>query len=104
GCGIRVPVPNGSLSDITLNVMRLSSIDEVNNAFKTAANGDLQGILQYTEDPIVSVDIVGNPHSCVFDAGMTSVIGKMVKIIGWYDNETGYSARIVDLILQLSKK
>lgn len=104
GCGIRVPVPNGSLSDITLNVKRQTSIDEVNNAFKTAANGDLQGILQYTEDPIVSVDIVGNPHSCVFDAGMTSVIGKMVKIIGWYDNETGYSARIVDLILQLSKK
>ena len=104
GCGIRVPVPNGSLTDITLNVQRDVTIEEVNNAFQKAANENFKGILQYTEDPIVSIDIVGNPHSCIFDAGMTSVIGRMVKIIGWYDNEIGYSSRIVDLILQFSRK
>ncbi|MEM7185073.1 MAG: type I glyceraldehyde-3-phosphate dehydrogenase [Bacteroidota bacterium] len=104
GCGIRVPVPNGSLTDITFNVSRPTTISEINTAFERAAETDLAGILQYTEDPIVSVDIVGNPHSCIFDAGMTSVIGTMVKIIGWYDNEIGYSARIVDLILQISRK
>ena len=104
GCGIRVPVPDGSLTDITLNVKKEVSITAINQAFKEAAESDLKGILEYTEDPIVSIDIIGNTHSCVFDAGMTSVIGKMVKIIGWYDNETGYSARIVDLILQISRK
>ena len=102
GCGIRVPVANGSLTDITFNVKKTVSIAAVNEAFKQAAEGRLKGILQYTEDPIVSVDIVGNPHSCIFDAGMTSVIGSMVKIIGWYDNEVGYSSRILGLILQLS--
>ncbi|WP_034261351.1 type I glyceraldehyde-3-phosphate dehydrogenase [Altibacter lentus] len=104
GCGIRVPVPNGSLTDITLNVRREVTIEEVNEAFKNASENELKGILQYTEDPIVSIDIVGNTHSCIFDAQMTSVIGKMVKIIGWYDNEIGYSSRIVDLILQFSSK
>lgn len=104
GCGIRVPVPNGSLTDMTVNVKKEVSISEVNQAFKSAAEGTLKGILQYTEDPIVSVDIIGNTHSCIFDSGMTSVIGKMVKIIGWYDNEAGYSSRIVDLILQISRK
>ncbi|MBT8261952.1 MAG: type I glyceraldehyde-3-phosphate dehydrogenase [Bacteroidia bacterium] len=104
GCGIRVPVPNGSLSDITLNVKREVTIEAVNEAFKEASQGSLHGILQYTEDPIVSVDIIGNAYSCIFDSGMTSVIGKMVKIIGWYDNEVGYSSRIVDLILQISRK
>lgn len=104
GCGIRVPVPNGSLTDITLNVKKEVTIDEINNAFKKASIGSLKGIIQYTEDPIVSIDIVGNSHSCIFDAGMTSVIGKMVKIIGWYDNEIGYSSRIVDLILRISSK
>jgi len=104
GCGIRVPVPNGSLTDITLNVKKEVSIEAINNAFKVASINDLNGILQYTEDPIVSIDIVGNPHSCIFDAGMTSVIGKMVKIIGWYDNEIGYSSRIVDLIYYMSRK
>lgn len=104
GCGIRVPVPDGSLTDITLNVKKEVTITAINQAFKEAAESDLKGILEYTEDPIVSIDIIGNTHSCVFDAGMTSVIGKMVKIIGWYDNETGYSARIVDLILQISRK
>lgn len=98
GCGIRVPVPNGSLTDITLNVKKEVSIAQVNAAFKKAAETSLSGILEYTEDPIVSIDIVGNPHSCIFDAEMTSVIGKMVKIIGWYDNEIGYSSRIIDLI------
>ena len=105
GCGIRVPVPNGSLTDITINVKNKTSIEAVNAAFKEASETSLKNILQYTEDPIVSIDIVGNPHSCIFDAGMTSVIGcKMVKIIGWYDNERGYSSRIVDLILQVSGK
>lgn len=104
GCGIRVPVVNGSLTDITFNVKQPTTIEAINLAFKAASEDKLKGILEYTEDPIVSIDIVGNTHSCVFDAGMTSVIGKMVKIIGWYDNETGYSARIVDLILQLSRK
>ncbi len=104
GCGIRVPVPNGSLTDVTLNVKKEVTIAEINNAFKVASEQSLKGILQYTEDPIVSIDIVGNTHSCIFDAGMTSVIGKMVKIIGWYDNEIGYSSRIIDLIERISVK
>jgi glyceraldehyde 3-phosphate dehydrogenase len=104
GCGIRVPVPNGSMTDITFNVKREVSIEEVNAAFKKAAAGEFKGILDYTEDPIVSIDIVGNKHSCVFDSGMTSVIGRMVKIIGWYDNESGYSQRLADLIGLICKK
>jgi glyceraldehyde 3-phosphate dehydrogenase len=104
GCGIRVPVANGSLCDITINVKKETSIASVNEIFKKAANSSLKGILEYTEDPIVSIDIVGNPHSCIFDSEMTSVIGKMIKIIGWYDNETGYSSRIIDLALKMSSK
>ncbi len=104
GCGIRVPVPNGSLTDITFNVKNQVSIQEINNEFKKASETYLKGILAYTEDPIVSVDILGNPYSCVFDSLMTSVIGKMVKIIGWYDNEIGYSSRIIDLIINICKK
>lgn len=104
GCGIRVPVPNGSLTDITLNVESKVSIEEINEAFKKASENHLKGILEYTEDPIVSIDIVGNPHSCIFDSQMTSVIGNMIKIVGWYDNETGYSSRIIDLIRNLPKK
>jgi len=104
GCGIRVPVPNGSLTDITINAKREVSISEINNAFKKASVNQFKNILQYTEDPIVSVDINGNTNSCVFDAGMTSAIGKMVKIIGWYDNEVGYSSRIIDLIQLIAKK
>lgn len=104
GCGIRVPIANGSLTDITINVKKETTIEEVNNAFKKAAETTFKGIIQYTQDPIVSIDIVGNSHSCIFDAGMTSVIGKMIKIIGWYDNEMGYSSRIVDLIKKLSDK
>jgi glyceraldehyde 3-phosphate dehydrogenase len=101
GCGIRVPVINGSLTDITFNVKHETSAEAINKAFKDAAETSFKGVLEYTEDPIVSIDIVGNTHSCVFDAQMTSVIGTMVKIIGWYDNETGYSSRIVDLIYRL---
>lgn len=104
GCGIRVPVANGSLTDITLNVKRTVTIEEINTAFKEAAQTHLKGILEYTEDPIVSIDIVGNTHSCIFDSQMTSVIGNMIKIVGWYDNETGYSSRILDLICNLSMK
>lgn len=104
GCGIRVPVPNGSLTDMTLNVKQPISIEELNNCFLEAAQNKMKGILQYTEDSIVSVDIVGNTHSCVFDAQMTSVVGKMVKLIGWYDNEVGYASRLIDLISLISKK
>lgn len=103
GAGIRVPVPDGSLTDMTLNVKKEITIEEINLAFQKAAETTMKGILEYTEDPIVSIDIVGNRHSCVFDAGMTSVIGKMVKIIGWYDNEIGYSSRLIDLIERIAK-
>ncbi|QRM88087.1 type I glyceraldehyde-3-phosphate dehydrogenase [Lacinutrix sp. WUR7] len=104
GCGIRVPVANGSLTDITLNVEKNVTIEQINDAFKKASQNKYKGILEYTEDPIVSIDIVGNTHSCIFDSQMTSTIGNMVKIIGWYDNETGYSSRIIDLISNLSVK
>jgi glyceraldehyde 3-phosphate dehydrogenase len=103
GSGIRVPVPDGSLTDITCYVKKEVSIAEINVAFKKASQSSLKGILDYTEDPIVSVDIIGNKNSCLFDAQLTSVIGKMVKVVGWYDNEIGYSSRIVDLIILLKK-
>lgn len=103
GGGIRVPVPDGSLTDITCYVKNEVSIQDINAAFKNAAQGSLKGILDYTEDPIVSVDIIGNTNSCLFDAQLTSVIGKMVKVVGWYDNEIGYSSRLIDLILFISK-
>ena len=104
GGGIRVPVPDGSLTDITCYVKREVSIEEINNAFKAAADGELKGILAYTEDPIVSVDIIGNQNSCLFDSLLTSVIDKMVKVVGWYDNEIGYSSRIIDLVMHVEKK
>lgn len=104
GCGIRVPVPNGSLTDLTLNVKKETSNKDINQAFKKASDTYLKNILEYTEDPIVSVDIIDNTHSCIFDAQMTSVIGKFVKVIGWYDNEIGYSSRLIDLIKYISKK
>ncbi|MEM9000922.1 MAG: type I glyceraldehyde-3-phosphate dehydrogenase [Bacteroidota bacterium] len=104
GCGIRVPVPNGSLTDITLNVKKETSIEEINHTFKEISENKLKRILYYTEDPIVSIDINNSCYSCTFDSKMTSVIGRMVKIIGWYDNETGYCARIIDLIALLIKK
>ena len=103
GCGIRVPVPDGSLTDITFNVTKAVTINQINEAFKQASITTLQGILAYTEDPIVSVDVIGNKNSCIFDAQLTSVIDKMVKVVGWYDNEIGYSSRLIDLILLTSK-
>ncbi|GAA4317931.1 type I glyceraldehyde-3-phosphate dehydrogenase [Pontixanthobacter gangjinensis] len=105
GCGIRVPVPNGSLTDMTLNVNKETSIEEVNALFKNAAETTYKGILDYTEDPIVSIDILDSKSSCVFDAQMTSVIGgKLIKLIGWYDNEIGYSNRLIDLISLINDK
>ncbi|TFD25950.1 MULTISPECIES: type I glyceraldehyde-3-phosphate dehydrogenase [Cryobacterium] len=97
GYALRVPVPTGSITDLTLTASRAVTVEEVNAAYKAAANGPLKGILSYTEDPIVSSDIVGDPHSSVFDAGLTKVIGDQVKVASWYDNEWGYSNRLVDL-------
>ena len=102
GCGMRVPVPDGSLTDITCVLDSYPTIHEINNAFKIASETDLKGVLEYTEDPIVSTDVIGNKHSCVFDADFTSIVGNMVKIIGWYDNEMGYSARLAELVLKIS--
>lgn len=102
GAGIRVPVIDGSLTDITCIINKNTTAEEINQLFKTASEGSLKGILSYTEDPIVSVDIIGDPHSCVFDAPLTHVIGKMVKVVGWYDNEYGYSSRLADLIEKMS--
>ncbi len=102
GCGIRVPVPDGSLTDITCIIKENTSVAEINELFKEAASGPLNGILSYIEEPIVSVDVLGNKHSCVFDSKLTSVIGKMVKVVGWYDNEVGYSNRLVDLVAKIS--
>ncbi len=102
GCGIRVPVPDGSLTDITCIVKKETTVDEINDLFNKASSSSLNGILSYIEDPIVSVDVLGNTHSCVFDSKLTSVIGKMVKVVGWYDNETGYSNRLIDLIEKIS--
>ena len=104
GCGIRVPVPNGSLTDITCNVKKNVTIDDVNAAFLKAAKGQLKNVLFYCDEPIVSVDINNSCYSCTFDSQMTSVIGKMVKVIGWYDNETGYSSRLVDMLELLIHK
>ncbi len=104
GCGIRVPVPDGSLTDITLNVKKQVTIQEINQAFKYASQAHFKGILDYTEDPIVSVDVIGNKHSCLFDGLLTSVIDKMVKVVGWYDNEIGYSSRLIDLIMLVGEK
>jgi len=98
GGGIRVPVPNGSLTDITCYVNRDITVDEINEAFKRAAQNELKDILEYTEDPIVSIDVIGNTHSCLFDSQLTSVLDRMVKIVGWYDNEVGYSSRLINLI------
>ena len=102
GAGIRVPVIDGSLTDITCIINKLTTAEEINQLFKTASEGSLKGILSYTTDPIVSVDIIGDSHSCIFDAPLTHVIGKMVKVVGWYDNEFGYSSRLADLIEKMS--
>lgn len=102
GCGIRVPVPDGSLTDITCIVKNPKPVEEINRAFKEASFNRYKGILEYTEDPIVSADVLGNAHSCLFDSLLTSVINHMVKVVGWYDNEVGYSHRMVDLLKRLS--
>lgn len=101
GCGIRVPVPNGSLIDISVVLKEDTTVEAINSAFKEASETYLKGILEYTEDPIVSIDIVGNPHSCIFDSELTSITGHMVKLVGWYDNEMGYSNRLADLVLKI---
>jgi glyceraldehyde 3-phosphate dehydrogenase len=106
GLSMRVPVPDGSVTDLTALLGKEVSREEVNEAFKKAAGGELGGILQYMEDPIVSTDIIGNPHSSIFDSGLTYVLGKnsMVKVLSWYDNEWGYSNRTVELAMMIGKK
>lgn len=101
GAGIRVPVLNGSLTDFTCTLEKRATVDEINEAFKKAANNELKQVLYYTEDPIVSVDVINNPYSCVFDAQLTSIVGGLVKVVGWYDNEFGYSNRLVDLLIKI---
>ena len=103
GYAVRVPVSDGSLTDFTAILSKPTTKEEINNAMKTASETYLKNILQYTEEPLVSSDIVGNPHSCIFDAQLTQVSGNLVKVVGWYDNEYGYAARCVDLILELMK-
>jgi glyceraldehyde 3-phosphate dehydrogenase len=103
GCGMRVPVPDGSLTDLTVIVKQNPpTVEQINSAFRKASDTHLKGILRYTEDPIVSVDIVGDPNSCIFDSELTSVIGNMIKVVGWYDNEAGFSNRLIDLVLKLN--
>ncbi|MFN4260064.1 MAG: type I glyceraldehyde-3-phosphate dehydrogenase [Gemmataceae bacterium] len=107
GIALRVPVPDGSITDLTAELKKEVTVKEINDAFKTAAQGPMKGILEYTEDPIVSSDIIGNPHSCVFDAQSTMVLpkekGNWVKILAWYDNEWGYSNRTADLVARVGK-
>ncbi|MEA2062500.1 MAG: type I glyceraldehyde-3-phosphate dehydrogenase [Gemmatimonadota bacterium] len=99
GLAVRVPTPNGSLTDLTAVLKKSATIEEINAAMKRAAGGELKGILEYTEDPIVSIDIVGNAHSCIFDSLATCLIdGNLVKVLGWYDNEWGYSCRCIDML------
>ncbi|MGB0113960.1 MAG: type I glyceraldehyde-3-phosphate dehydrogenase [Ilumatobacteraceae bacterium] len=104
GTSLRVPTPTGSVTDFTANLKKAASVEEINAAFAAAAKKSLKGVLKYTEDPIVSSDIVTDPHSCVFDAGLTMSMGKLVKINGWYDNEWGYSNRLVDLAMFTGSK
>jgi glyceraldehyde 3-phosphate dehydrogenase len=104
GIAVRVPVSNGSLVDLVVNLKRKTTVDQINQSVKKAASGKLKGILEYTEDPIVSIDVVGNPHSAVFDAASTMAVGdNMFKLLAWYDNEYGYSARMVDMLELLAK-
>ena len=103
GAGIRVPVIDGSLTDITCTIAKEVSVEQINSVFKEASQNALKGILEYTDEPIVSVDIIGNDHSCIFDAQLTSVLGRMIKVVGWYDNESGYSARLVDLVMKMGR-
>jgi glyceraldehyde 3-phosphate dehydrogenase len=103
GFAMRVPVTDGSVTDLTVILEKPATKDEINAAMKKAAEGEMKGILEYSTDPIVSSDIVGNPHSCVFDAPLTMSSGNMVKVVGWYDNELGYATRVVDLLNVYSK-
>ncbi|MFM8531956.1 MAG: type I glyceraldehyde-3-phosphate dehydrogenase [Ilumatobacteraceae bacterium] len=104
GTSLRVPVPTGSIVDFTANLKKAATVEQINAAFKKAAAGPLKGVLRYTEDPIVSSDIVTDPHSSIFDAGLTASMGKMVKVLAWYDNEWGYSNRLVDTTLHTGKQ
>jgi glyceraldehyde 3-phosphate dehydrogenase len=101
GISVRAPVSTGSLTDLVVSLGRETSVDEVNAAFRSAAGGPLDGILQYSDDPIVSTDINGNAYSCIFDSELTMAHGSTVKVFGWYDNEWGYSCRLVDIIPKL---
>ncbi len=101
GGGIRVPVPDGSLTDITVILESKPTTQQVNDAFYRAANNSLKGIIEYTNDPIVSSDVIGNPHSVIYDSLLTTVVGPMVKVVGWYDNEVGYSNRLYELLLKM---
>lgn len=101
GGAVRVPVPDGSLTDFTCLVKKETTLEEVQKVFKDAAEGPMKGILEFTDEPIVSTDILGNPHSVIYDSGITKVDGKLVKVVGWYDNEAGYSARTADLVVRL---
>lgn len=103
GVAMRVPIPDGSLTDLVAVLKKPATIAEINQAMKQAAETSLKGILAYTDEPIVSIDIVGDTHSCIFDAQMTAVMGNLVKVVGWYDNEAGYSHRIADLIEKVGK-
>ena len=103
GTSLRVPVPTGSITDFVANLKKPASVEEINAAFKAAASGPLKGILEYTDAPIVSSDIVTNAHSCIFDSDLTMSMGSLVKVLGWYDNEWGYSNRLVDLALHVTK-
>jgi glyceraldehyde 3-phosphate dehydrogenase len=104
GMALRVPIPDGSITDLTLILDREVTKDEINAAMKEAAEGVLQGILQYSEEPLVSIDIVGNPYSCVFDAPSTLANGRLVKVLGWYDNEMGYSTRLAEATVYLGDR
>jgi glyceraldehyde 3-phosphate dehydrogenase len=104
GMALRVPIPDGSITDLTLVLDREVTKDEVNAAMKEASEGDLKGILQYSEEPLVSIDIVGNPHSCIFDAPSTLAMGNLVKVLGWYDNEMGYSTRLAEATVYLGER
>ncbi|WP_295799371.1 type I glyceraldehyde-3-phosphate dehydrogenase [Mucilaginibacter sp.] len=103
GAGIRVPVLNGSLTDFTCSLKKQPTVEAINIAFKHAAEDAMKNVLEYTEDPIVSTDILGNTHSCIFDAQLTSIVGGLVKVVGWYDNEMGYSGRLADLVELIAK-
>jgi glyceraldehyde 3-phosphate dehydrogenase len=98
GNAMRVPIPDGSVTDFTVNLKKAATVEEINAVMKAASETSLKGILEYNTDPIVSIDIIGNRHSCIFDSDLTQVIGNTAKVVGWYDNETGYSARVADLI------